>query len=341
MPEGSQTESGTHKVAILGYRHQGSVHHAPAFHKHPRCEIVAVCDIVPERAEAGAERYGVPAYLDADEMLREEDIDIVDIPTGEQYRFDLVMKCLSRGKHVFTEKPLVAEQGQFNIRLSDVLKAREMVEEWLRHEVGFGICFGLHGSPNVRWAKEVVRSGQLGELKMIDARCTHLSSNHVIDLVRFFGGEVAEVFGFTSDPDTLYEKSVALRFESGALGSLVMSSRLALQLQLKWIGECGELTVDNIAGTAWWRKRDSLEKLSWSEETALERSSYYSIFDQLIADFVDSLDTKTPFDADGWAGLRHIEIDAAITESLLTGRPVKVERFMPEQGHTVVNGIRR
>ena len=85
-----------YKVAILGYRHQAKFHHAPAFAKNPDCEIVAVCDVVEERAREGAETYGVPAYLDADEMLEKEEIDIVDIPVGEQYRFDLVMKCLAK-----------------------------------------------------------------------------------------------------------------------------------------------------------------------------------------------------------------------------------------------------
>ncbi len=68
-----------YKVAILGYRQQGKLHHAPAFARNPDCEIVAVCDIVEERAREGAETYGVPAYLDADEMLEKEEIDIVDI----------------------------------------------------------------------------------------------------------------------------------------------------------------------------------------------------------------------------------------------------------------------
>ena len=85
------------KVAILGYRAQGSNHHAPSFARLTDCQIVAVCDVVEERARAGADRYGVPAYTSVDEMLDAEDIDIVDIPVGEGYRYELVMKCLRRG----------------------------------------------------------------------------------------------------------------------------------------------------------------------------------------------------------------------------------------------------
>ena len=39
----------------------------------------------------GARRYGVPAYTNVDEMLDAEEIDIVDIPVGEGYRYELVM----------------------------------------------------------------------------------------------------------------------------------------------------------------------------------------------------------------------------------------------------------
>ncbi len=58
-----------YNVAIVGYRMQGSQHHAPAFARLPDCRIVGVCDVVEERAREGAEKYGVTAYTDVDEML--------------------------------------------------------------------------------------------------------------------------------------------------------------------------------------------------------------------------------------------------------------------------------
>ena len=99
------------KVAILGYRAQGSNHHAPSFARLTDCQIVAVCDVVEERARVGAERYGVPAYTSVDEMLDMEEIDIVDIPVGEGYRYELVMKCLKRGLHVYHRKTVGGSGG--------------------------------------------------------------------------------------------------------------------------------------------------------------------------------------------------------------------------------------
>jgi predicted dehydrogenase len=324
-----------YNVAILGYRHQAHYHHAPAFAKHPDCRIVAVCDIIEERAKQGADCYGVPAYTDADEMLEKEEIDIVDIPVGEQYRPPLVLKCLKRNKHVLTEKPLAGAAGQYKIQLSDVPTVKAMIDEWRQHETQFGVCFCLHGSPNVRWAKDVIRSGRLGALKMINARTALGSWNHIIDLVRFLSGEVREVFAYADDPKVHNDKVVCLLFENGAIGTLSVSSNLSLQFQIKWIGEKGEITIDNIAGTAFWHLHNSLEVTRWSDERQLDRSTFQTLFDVWVSDFMDSIKNGVPFDADGWAGLRHIEIDGAISESIATARPIPIERYLPEYGHTI------
>ena len=319
------------RVAIIGYRVQGSRHHAPAFAKLPDCCIAAVCDVVPERAEEGAALYDVPAYTDVDRMLCEVEFDIAVIPVGEKYRYELVMKCLEAGKHIFTEKPLAAEDGQFAIKPADVPVAREMIDEWQqRPGLAFGVCFGLHGSTNVQWAKEVIRSGKLGEFAGLHAIVQHNSWNHVIDLVRCFGGDVDQVFAHGDDPGEMNVKAATLKFANGGAGTLAAFRTLALQFQVKWVGTKGEVIVDNIGGDARWYLHDSLETTVFNEARTLRRCSYLTIFDTVIADYVAALRDGTPFAADGWAGLRHIEIDASITESIRTGEPAPVERHHPE-----------
>ncbi len=322
------------KVAILGYRAQGANHHAPSFAKLTDCQIVAVCDLVEERARAGAARYGVPAYTNVDEMLDAEEIDIVDIPVGESYRYALVMKCLKRGLHVFTEKPLAGAEGQYKIQLSDVPIVQEMIDEWRRHDVKFGICFCLHASRNVKRVKQVIQSGQLGQLRQIQARTALGSWNHIIDMVRFLSGEIEEVFAFAADAE-MGNKAACLKFENGAVGTLAVSQDLGLQFQIKWIGELGEATIDNIAGDASWHLHGSFDVNHWSDARQLGGGTYVTQFEDLIAEFVASIKEGRPFVANGWAGLRHMEIDAAITESIRSGKPIPVHRYMPDKGHTI------
>jgi predicted dehydrogenase len=323
-----------YNVAVVGYRMQGSQHHAPGFARLEDCRIVGVCDVVAERAKEGADRFGVAAYTDVDEMLDREPVDIVNIPTSERFRYDLVMNALKRGKHVFTEKPLAGAEGQYRIGMQDLKPAREMVDEWQKHDVHFGVCFGLHASRNIRRAMDVIRSGELGPLKQVHARCFQGTWNHLIDMVRFLCGEVTEVFGYAGD-DEAANKTACLRFESGAIGTVATSKHLNVQFQIKWVGEQGEVTIDNINGSAKWHLHTSKDATVWSQETDLRRGTYGSLFEDLIADYVDAIKQERTFEADGWAGLRHMEIDAAITESIRTGRAVQVERYRPEEGHTL------
>jgi len=123
----------------------------------------------------------------------------VNIPTVERFRYELAMKCLKRGKHVFTEKLLAGAEGQYGIQLSDIPASQAMIDEWQQHNVHFGICFGLYASPNVRRVKEVIQSGQWGRLRQIQARTARGSWNYIIDLVRFLGAEVQEVFAYVDD----------------------------------------------------------------------------------------------------------------------------------------------
>ncbi|MBI3946443.1 MAG: Gfo/Idh/MocA family oxidoreductase [Armatimonadetes bacterium] len=313
-----------YNVAILGCGRHGRGHN---WAKAPDCRVVAVCDLDEQRARERAETYGVPFYVDADEMFEKEKIDIVDAPVREQNRFEVVMKCLKYGKHIYTEKPLGGEEGQMKIKLTDLPKARAMIDEWQKSGVQLGVCFCLHGTDNIRWMKEQIRTGEYGEPVAVSARAFSGTWPHLVEMFRYLGGEVDEVFGHADE--AWRSRSATVRFANGAVGNLMTSAPMALQYQIKWIGQQGELQVDDITGVARGR-------LKSGEERALpEGSAWGAMLSQHIADFVASIKERRRFVADGWAGLRQMELDAAISESIMTGRPVKVERYKPEQGRTV------
>jgi predicted dehydrogenase len=213
-----------------------------------------------------------------------------------------------------------------------------MVDEWQKHDVQFGICFGLHYSPNVMKLKELINDGALGDLKQIQARTAQGSWNHIIDMVRFLGGEVEEVFAFADDKEDMDNKAACLRFEGGLVGTLAVSRHLGLQFQIKWMGDGGDAWADNIAGTTSWRPKGKTEVTTWDDGLGLQAGTYYVLFEGLIEEFVACIKEKRPFVADGWAGLRHMEIDGAITESIRTGKPVRIERYRPEKGRTIKSG---
>ena len=95
----------TYRVAILGCRGRGTAA-ARGYHAHPRTEVIGLCDLVPELLNTLGDELGVDArYDDLDAMIRETAPDIVAIPTGTEFHYDLAMRVLEHGVHIDIEKP--------------------------------------------------------------------------------------------------------------------------------------------------------------------------------------------------------------------------------------------
>ncbi len=98
------------RVAIVG---TGNISHAhvQAYLKFPdRCKIVALVDIVPQKAQAMKEKYGLDAQVfdDHQQILPLTDIDLVDICTPPYVHASISINCLKSGKNVVCEKPMAA-----------------------------------------------------------------------------------------------------------------------------------------------------------------------------------------------------------------------------------------
>jgi predicted dehydrogenase len=143
----------TYRVAILGCRGRGTAA-ARAYHQHPRCEVVALCDLLPERLATLGDELGVLArYSDYHEMIDRERPDIVAIPTGTEFHYPLAMGVLEHDVHIDVEKPLCQGLDEAD-RVID--KAREKgVRIAVHHQ---GRTGGAH-----RAVKAAVEAGRIGE----------------------------------------------------------------------------------------------------------------------------------------------------------------------------------
>ena len=96
----------TYRAAILGCRGRGTAA-ARAYHQHPRTELVGMCDLLEERRNTLGDELGVMArYDDFQRMIEVERPDIVAIPTGTEFHYELAMAVLDLGVHIDIEKPL-------------------------------------------------------------------------------------------------------------------------------------------------------------------------------------------------------------------------------------------
>jgi UDP-N-acetyl-2-amino-2-deoxyglucuronate dehydrogenase len=128
--------------------------HAVALSRIDGARIVAVCDLVEARAKALAEQYGCRHYLDYAEMLRDRDVEVVNVCTPSGSHADLATMAAKAGKHVIVEKPLDVSLAKIDM----------VIEECRRHNVILAPIFNgrFHGSAQaVRRAIEEQRLGKL------------------------------------------------------------------------------------------------------------------------------------------------------------------------------------
>jgi predicted dehydrogenase len=99
---------------------------------HPRCDVVAVCDVDAASAKAAAERWGVDrVYTEPEDLLGDEDVDAVEVLTPTHLHHEHVVAALQAGKHVSVQKPItntvdqarhiaaVAEETGCTVRVSE------------------------------------------------------------------------------------------------------------------------------------------------------------------------------------------------------------------------------
>ncbi|MBR0508630.1 MAG: Gfo/Idh/MocA family oxidoreductase [Clostridia bacterium] len=102
------------KIALIGNGGMCKAAHVPAYRDDPRTEVVAVCDIIEERAVYLKETWFPEAavYTDYRELLKDPAIDAVDICTPNDMHSEIAVAALEAGKHVFCEKPDAVDVGK-------------------------------------------------------------------------------------------------------------------------------------------------------------------------------------------------------------------------------------
>jgi predicted dehydrogenase len=139
-------------IGIIGAGRWANWAHLPGWARDERCQIVAVCDTDPARARAAAQQYGALAASDYTELLKRDDIDVVDVVTRDSEHYEINCAAIEAGKHVLSEKPVAHDHH-------DVARvAAQARANGLKTKVGFTFRY----SPAVRYMKDMLRRGELG-----------------------------------------------------------------------------------------------------------------------------------------------------------------------------------
>jgi len=220
------------KAVRLGVVGAGSVvtkKHLPALGEVPEIAVVALCRRDAAALEATADRFRIPdRYADYRDLVRDPGIDAVLVATGPAAQPAVVQEAVAAGKHVFAEKPMAGTAAE----------ARALAAAIRGAPVHFQIGFNKRFYYGYRTARQLIRAGELGVPTGIHARfwfqpgrADPLLHNgiHFLDLVRFFLGPVEGVLARESAPGSAGPAggrtwAISLRFASGAVGNLLISS---------------------------------------------------------------------------------------------------------------------
>ena len=148
------------RFAVIGCGHIGK-RHAEMIKRDIGAELVALCDIRPKE-ELGIEDYDVPFFASLNEMLHSGlEIDVINICTPNGLHAEMAIQAMKSDHHVVIEKPMA-------LTLQDAEKVAYTSFRF-RKQV-FCVMQNRYSPPSV-WIKEMVDSGKLGKIYMVQLNC--------------------------------------------------------------------------------------------------------------------------------------------------------------------------
>ncbi len=330
-------------VAIVGVGNIGNIH-GGVYEKRPDCTIVAVCDIIKEKADKAATRYNCPGFTSVKEMLASGiKIDAVSVATagtengGDHY--EPTMELLAAGLPVLGEKPISNNIGH----------AEEMVALAREKNLRYGINLNHRFTPAALRAKEWVEAGRLGEINIINMTMWINNPNesspwfhiralhpHSLDVMRYYGGDVEKVQAFfkrgprKDGPDgrrvCWSNVQVNLLFKNGIIGHLTGSYDAG--------GSYGLETLEVVGSEGRFVLLDACEHLTFYPRFSRQTETYDYLggmmgfnetFNSRISKWVEQNIAKVSpdeIDASGAAALHVQRIIEAVIESWETGNVV-------------------
>jgi len=232
------------RVGVIGTGAIAKYRHLPEYAAREDVEIVALCDIIKEKADKLAVRYGVESvYTDYKQMIENEELDAVSVCTPNYLHAEISIFALNHGLHVLVEKPMATSLDEANAMIEAAKKqervlmvgqnqrlapmhvlAKEIIESGMLGKVNtfrtvFGHAGPEHWSKTGKWFfdKKQAFAGSLADLGV-----------HKMDLIQFILGDVDEVACFI---DTLEKKDcgvddnavAVLRLKNGIMGTVETS----------------------------------------------------------------------------------------------------------------------
>jgi predicted dehydrogenase len=294
-------------VGIVGLGGIGN-NHARCYQNNRHTKIVAVCDIIKEKADAAAKAYGAQAFYSIKDMLKSGiRLDACSVTTagvengGDHYQ--ATMELLRASIPVLGEKPIS----------NDLDKARKMVALGKRQKIPYGINLNHRFTPAAKEAQQWIKKGRLGSLNIINMTMWINNPNessphfhmralhpHSIDVMRYFGGDVTKVQAFFKKGEgrkIWSNVQVNMLFANGIIGHLTGSYDAGGSYGLETcevVGSKGRIIINEACERLSFYPRFSRQVENFDYLGGM--MSFGDTFPARIGAWVDDLRKKVPYD---------------------------------------------
>lgn len=355
------TAARTFRVGIAGC---GAIsrNHLEAFRALDNVQIVGVCDVDPQKARTTAETWQVPHAVSTVDELLNLDLDIISVCTPHPTHEEVVLQAAAAGVNVLCEKPIATK----------LESAERMVEACEDAGVQFGALFQRRFWPASQQIRAAIDDGTLG--RPIMAQCSVMlhrapdyynrdawrgtwendgggvlmsQAVHQIDLLQWYLGDVAEVYGkvhtyrhghYIEVEDSA---TAVITFTSGAMATLEASTAVSpnLGIQLRITGETGasasltEFPEGSDGRLDLWAVGGKIvvepvhpEGVEPNVDLSIINGQLIPFHKLQVQDYVHALESGTEPAITGKDALKSLRILLAVYESSRTGEPV---RFAP------------
>ena len=330
-------------IAVIGTGRMGSVHTRNIARSIPEANLLAVCDIRIEVAQAIADECDIRWVVrDYRELLENDDIEAILIATSTDTHAFIMKDVARAGKHIFCEKPLALNLADIDDALAEVEKVG------IKLQVGFNRRF----DKSFRRVQEIVASGGIGRPCIL--RITNRDPDfpameflrvsggmfldmtiHDFDMARFQVGEIDEVYatgGVLINPELtefgdIDTNIVTLKFVNGAIGAIDNSRKAVYGYDQRLEVFCANGTVmaDNEAEST--IKRGDLDGFHSARPPYFFMQRYAACYIEEVRQFIECVRDDKPTPTTGADGRAAVVLGYAAAKSLRENRPVKVSEI--------------
>jgi UDP-N-acetylglucosamine 3-dehydrogenase len=310
-------------VAVIGTGFWGK-NHARVFKELEETELLAVCDVNPERAKSVAEQFGAKAYTSTGKMLQRRDIDAISVCTWSISLAKEGLKALRSRKHVLVEKPMAT-----NVRQAEKLLKMAEKEE-LHLTVGFLMRF----IPGIQQIKRAIENKTIGNLvcatakrvsewpeRIGDVGVVKDTGIHDIDMIRYLFGE---------EPRVVYAKTGNMRhkkFEDYAQIMLTFEGGQSAFIESNWLTPYKTRTLV-VTGSTGIMKLDYISQeltIEDAKETVQPRYAWQEPLKLELRHFANCILKKEKPLITGVDGFKALQIAEAALKSSATGKMIKLK----------------